>query len=450
MDYFDQPSRKATGSSYIVWVVLGVIGFLGMVVTIAGLAVAIYVWQPFRVKQLPPREQELAEERREEAVAAFGGSTVVADEKELAEIRSVFIELGRAFRDKNEDHLRQLLDMERMYQEVRRLGAYTGLSLKDERGVISGMGTGLSRSLAAQGDLIGYERFEIKHCKLNPQRDEAVAYVRTWDSNGVGHKWRWWLKETAGRWRIYDFEDMSTCLRASNLMAATAEIIQRSPSLLPRMQAQLENYRETARAIVAQDFDRARQLLGVLEPEALPREAQAVCAMFQAIVCMNDGRPLEALEACDRAEGLHSSMAILHVVRARVLNALGRHAEAKQAAETYIEELSGDADAYLHLGDALAGLGQRQPAAEAYRQGLDDDCNSVDNLFGLGQVLPAGGKQEVGTRFAVMMRPAEQFKRLCDAFWAEDEFECVETLVAAYAPVAQDDPWLPYYDALLK
>src|SRR5262249_40416632 len=83
------------------------------------------------------------------------------------------------------------------------------------------------------------------------------------------------------------------------------------------------------------------------------------------------------------------------LLRARAYNDLSRWGQAVEQARTYVDLLGDDAGAYLEMGIALAELGRPEAAAAAFRKGLGDDPDSVENLKELRPVLPAEGRRNL-------------------------------------------------------
>jgi len=439
----DLPPHRPRSSNRALIVVLLSLGALLLVGTVALLA----IWQPFRAERLPPREEEPAEERYRETVDAFGKEGTDADPQQLAEVRKLFLALRRAFQTAQPDQIEDLFDAKRMYQEIRRLGGMDELSVREERRLIAGLGKGICKSMTRNADFFAFDRFEIKRCKLLDTPDEAVVYVRFWDSDGFSTKYRWWIRRHSDGWRVYDFEELSGAMRASNMASISFGFFANSPQSTVRARTEMAEFADACRAIAAEDWEAAEQQLAELDFSWLPGRIRAVEGLMEAVVHLGLERYQEALESCDRAESLNSDMPVLSLLRAMACNGLGRHEEARKMAETFLARLGDDADTYVQLGDALAGLGREQEAADAYRKGLDDDPDSLDSLYGLGTVLAPDSKDELGQRLGKMRRPREQFEMICELFLAERDTAALKSLIGAYEKIAPKDPDVAYYTA---
>ena len=140
---------------------------------------------------------------------------------------------------------------------------------------------------------------------------------------------------------------------------------------------------EAGVAFATGDMAAVENTLADLRDDVLPERLRMVCWLIKAALRADEGRCEEALALCRRAEEVDSDLPLLHFIRAATCNGLGQHAEAKKAAERYLEQLGSDADGYFQLAEALAGLERHEEALAAYRKGLDDDPESTDNHAGL-------------------------------------------------------------------
>jgi tetratricopeptide (TPR) repeat protein len=378
--------------------------------------------------------EEFARQRAE----ALKGEPIGPENEEMPKIRELLESVGRAFRAADGTELKELFDVDRMYEEVRGLGVLKGIPVAKDRQIVEGLRNKLPELLAQVAEFASYARFDIKNRQFLAERGEAVLSVRHWAEDGRASGIRWWLKKRGGRWLVYDFEEIRFPLRFSGSMAIGISHGRENPRAARQMRDMLPKLITVARAVMQGDLDTAENALTGIDDSQWPGVLKACRALLQGAVHLGRERPAEALSCLDRAERLHSDMPVLSLLRAGAFNVQGEHAKAKAMAEKYIEQVGGDADIYFQLGCALAGLGRKEEAAEAHRKGLDDDPSSLDNLLGLAAVLPEGQKGEVGRRFAKLQRPAEQFQAVWQALVKEGDTESIEAIVAAYARVQPD------------
>jgi hypothetical protein len=159
-----------------------------------------------RLRKRPPKRSSRS---------AFSGDAAIVRDEELKGIEEAL----RGFRDalaaQDPEAINQLFDLRRFVDEV----VSTGLlkfrpSEMDD--AVRGAGVALSTALAKNHSLYGFARFEIKKCTFNEDRDEAIAYVRISNSDGVAAKFRYWFSYHDNQWRLFDLEDLAGGMRLSS------------------------------------------------------------------------------------------------------------------------------------------------------------------------------------------------------------------------------------------
>jgi len=424
---------------------------LAVCAAVAAAVVFLLVWRPFWLPALGPRHEESEEEKYREAAAAFGGKQAPVDAGTLAEIREVFHRFQAAQMTADAGKIEHLCDADRIYQEHRRLGAFADVSPLQERKEVARLHKSFAKSMAQFAQFFAGGRYEVKWCRFLQDPSEAMAYTRFCDEEGDSVKIRWWLKKRDGSWRIYDLEELSTGMRLSD----TSALLFISTSASPQRRAEFKRwflqFQTLSSAVLAEDLAAAERALANLDSDSplLPQRLRAVCWLLRATVYNASDRYTEALLFCARAAAVDADMPLLHLCRAVAYNGLDRYDEANRSAERYLEQLGDDAEGYLQLGVALTGLKRNDEAAAAFRQGLDDDPNSVPNLIGLVDVLPPGKEAEIGRRFARMTRRTERFQEMCDTFLEEENAPALETVLAVCGTTLGNEPQVHYYAAEL-
>lgn len=365
------------------------------------------------------------------------------DARALEELLSAF---GEAIRKANPEKIVASFDAERMVDEVKKLGGFAGLKPGQEKEVAKAFATGLGEGFVRFASLIRWSRHEIKQVKYSDDRREAVLTARHWDDEGDSSKFRWWVQKRDGRWRIYDFEDLNTGIRSSVILGTL------SGKGLPgaAISKSFERVIGAAQAMQQLDVDTAGKELRAVARVKFPPPLDALRRMLEGVVAFARDEPEEALKQFDRAESLRADLPILHYLRAVVHNGLGNHEKALAHARKYVELLGDDANAYAEIGDALMELKRPTEAAAAYRKGLDDYPDSVENFEGLRKALPAGKKAELGDHFARMSKPGERFEELVEDALLSDDDETAAALIAAYRKKAPDNPAVDYYAARVR
>ncbi len=178
---------------------------------------------------------------------------------------------------------------------------------------------------------------------------------------------------------------------------------------------------QVVNAINEDDLEAAGGLLGDLKNVKLPNSIEGIRWFMVASVEVTNERPQPALAAVDRAEMFQRDFPMVEYLRSVAFNQLGEHEKALKSAQKFIRLLGDDADAYLEMGDALEGLDRPDEALAAYRKGLDDTPESLDNLLALGLLLPDDKKGEIAERFAKLRRPQDDCETIAGEFLdAED------------------------------
>jgi hypothetical protein len=208
------PGQAAGRSKAAVWIVLAALPALAFLVAAA---VILFVWQPWRVPPLKPQPEESAEEKFREAAAAFDGGKSDFDAGESAAIRDLFQNLHAGMQAGEAKTLEDLFDGQRIYQEVRRLGGLARVSPLDETKSARKLQQAFAVGMAQSGQILKGDQWNVKSCRRLRDPSEALVYARLDHPETGPTKWRWWLKKRDGVWRIYDFEELNTGLRMSDI-----------------------------------------------------------------------------------------------------------------------------------------------------------------------------------------------------------------------------------------
>jgi tetratricopeptide (TPR) repeat protein len=346
-------------------------------------AVILLVWQPWRVPPLEPRPEESAEEKFREAAAAFGGGKTEFDAGESAAIRTLFRNFHAHMQAGEDKELEDLFDAQRMYQETRRIGGFANVSPLEEQKLVRRLQQTFGVAMVQNAQVLKGDQWKVKSCRLLTDPSEALVYARLDDPETGPTKWRWWLKQRDGAWRIYDFEELNTGIRMSDMFVVVVQEGQTDPRRAAERKRAFLRIKEACLAYAAGDLSAVEEVFADLRDDVLPERLQLVCWLIKAALHVGQERYEEALALCRRAEAVDPDLPLLHFIRASTYNGLGQHAAAKKAAERYLEQLGSDADGYLQLAAALVGLERHEEALAAYRLGLDDDPNSTDNHSGV-------------------------------------------------------------------
>ena len=203
-----------------------------MLVVIAVVAVVGTLAWTLINRPKPSVRSESDAERDQSMRAAFtttvgrgDAKDVTGDAELVAEITEFFKALGTAFDEGDRSKLKNLVSGEMMIDYAQRSGVLDLSSLGPMRQVSfrRQFTNGLLQGLATHGKNNAFTRPRVVRVEQISKR-EVLAYMRSqsvW--LGVETKSRWWLlKNLAGEWQAYDWEDLDSGIRTSTLMGAMA------------------------------------------------------------------------------------------------------------------------------------------------------------------------------------------------------------------------------------
>jgi len=339
-----------------------------------------------------------------------------------------------------------LIDVDQMLLEVQRQGILPGMSPDQKATFFADQKRRMPEKLYEQGRARRWQRCRLQHAEFNAAGDKALVVVRVFGPEAADGKGppaeliQFWLISKDDGWWIYDWRDMESVCRASTSTAIELYLGRDCESA-----EQTRILLAAARAASARDYHTAEDLLRTVEWVVYPSPLKALWWLLAAQVEYGQGDPAATLKCLDKAARHDPDLLADDIMRSAAHNALGNHAKALSFAQETLAELGDDARIYCRVGDALAGLKRSDEAAAAYRKGLECEPNSVENLVGLGNVLPAGQRSEVGDRFVESGDPSGQFAVLADSFVDAGNIEALEALVTRHAKVAPDQMITDYY-----
>jgi tetratricopeptide (TPR) repeat protein len=381
-----------------------------------------------------PVAVESATEKAETMKAAFAGGANVQD----AEVEGFVTRLQQAVREGDRTAVTTMVAPGRMLDGVE---AATGKSLP------AGARAVLEAQLAAEL----FEFFDPTVVETEVKRIDRdaegnlVVYLRMIDRDRIALKSRWWLYHDGEALRWWDGEDLQLGLRISTAMAAgiAAAEAQGGSDVIERFLEVITRLADMA----MDDPVQVRQLavdLDGLQLQGLPPSFRHLAIVARASAAAALGEPQDALARLDalETEALQAiDMPMRHYLRASACLALGRFADAAAAATRYLELLGGDAEAYLLLGMAELGRGDRTAALAAFDKGMADDPRLPDNYGGV-----AMASEELAAVVERLRRAPEGSVLDGAAQWLVDEqdAEALGRFLAAAAEARPDwdaGPW---------
>jgi LSD1 subclass zinc finger protein len=422
---------------------------IGLVGLVAGGVVAV-VLLVLQAIPPPPNRAIVWEDpmqRRQELVDAFREQNPPPADGASREFKPLFDELGAACKARDHERVLDLLDFERMLDELAALEVLPREIHRQRNRLARELRNGLGKGMAVHGPIVTWVRYEIRSVK-RVRDDEAVLIVRHREPEGGWSKMRWWLIRRQNGWKIYDFEDLDSAIRISATMASAAEGWLGGRAEFARSSPL---FQELVQAVAARDADAAEKKLQQLAGMKLPRLMDAVRVMLTGTVQFQRGNFQAALESFDQADRLHPDMPCLDLLRGIVLNQLGRWDEAQKRLEAYRNLLGEEAVVCRELGNALSGQQRFAEACASYRKALDDDPKDADAFVGLLRALgPEEPRDDLGRRFVQLDNHRENFAQFAEECVERRDGVALEQLAQAIAPLEPRPAAVDYYHGLAK
>ncbi|HVX15660.1 MAG TPA: hypothetical protein VHC22_31025 [Pirellulales bacterium] len=436
------PPRPPARSNYL-YVLIPLALLAGLVVLVAvGVGVFVVLQREGTfARPRPPRPQESLAEKRRANTEAFGKSAAAGDAspKEISEFAAL---LERISHIKTAEQAEECFDIDRLFQEVG--AASSNQQLFRAPGTAKGFRKGFTERFADRGLLRNCVSSEVKRVNFQGGRDEAILFSQHRTAEGHGVKIRWWAARSQGKWKIYDFEDLEMGVRSSTNAAALMDAAGKQ-GFSPKQSEAVNAVGAATTFLVQREYDRAEQQILPTLDVPLPKALAAWRFAQLAIVQTSRNNWEQVIGFVDRAAAVNPDMPMLPMLRAQALNGLGRFDEAAVEARKYITELGGDDHGSFLLGTALTGMGKKDEAADAFREGLGDYADSVENLVGLAGVLSADDMEEVAERFEEFERPAARFQEVAGQLVAEENSAALAAVVARNRLLAPRDPHNDFY-----
>ena len=403
-----------------------------------------------RFGRLPPRQTQTRREKYAKLAAAFNGRTPPPDNEDVRAIGALIDDFRRVTTGGDKQALLELFDLTRMKREARRLDALAKLPLEDRSSYVKSISGDLADTWRHFGANVGWQGQRLVCVDFLAEGREAVAYaaLRTTRPDEVTLYFRWWVRRSGDRWRIYDFENLDFGVReiagyGQHLQAVAA-------GAEPKFDKFLETVEKAAKAADEGKLPALQADLEALDTTLLHPQMQARGEYWLGRLLADQGRYAEAVERLDKAEALYDTMPLIAYYRARVHGLAGDHAAACKDLQDYIDLFAGDAETFNRLGTALAALERKDEAADAFRRGLADNPTYLANLFELAGVLGEDRQDEIGEHFAKLPSPDKHFDQVASRLYRRGCGRALEAVIDAYEKARPDDPLLGYYAAAVR
>jgi len=392
-------------------------------------------------------KKENEDERRNDIRNALVELKPLTDAELAAELRTLFTNVGAAFRAQDGDQVILHFDVERMAEEFLALAPDVVTTRKDRGEFTRGLKTGMKGSVAKWSQAFQWRSFEIRSVKKLSDM-EAMAIIRHEHPTLGTLKMRWWVSRREGTWKIFDYEDLDSGMRWSIIAAS---MMRQGIGQMAGLAHSLSTLNEAVQAFVAQDVDAAERKLKQIAGVNLPREIDALRHTVTGAVLIRRGEFKQGLTAMVRANELRPEMPVVDLLSGAAYNRLGEYDKALKHLEKYRELLGDDAQLCDELGLAVHNLRRFKEAIPLYRKSLDFEPKNTDCFARLIRALgDEGNHDDIGERFAKLDDPRENFE-LFAADCQDPPFDkLLQKLIDSMRKIDPGYPPVDYYASLIK
>ncbi|HEY1186517.1 MAG TPA: hypothetical protein VGE74_02620 [Gemmata sp.] len=376
-----------------------------------------------------------------EVAAAYTNSDPTPDE--VAEFAPLFDELGRALAREDAAAADRFCDLDRVLDEVIAVSGWRADTPAQTRAELAPDFRGGFARWMVQNKGLRWTHTDVRRVVWQGGRSEATVYVVHRTATGDSFKTLWWVVQRPDGWRVFDTADLFIAARFTREPVTT-----NAPEVLQLAVLEPGRY-----AVVRDALVRATRALDnganvVVADEALesarglrlPPEDAALVAILEGRILSHQNDIDAALLQFETADRLVPGMPAAQSYRATALNRAGRYEEALSAAHEYQRRCGPDCHVFVIEGFALEGLARDREATAVYRRALDDDPDSADALRGLGRMLPAGKKDELGARLAKARNPRRLYDQMVWGMGDRRDEVVAELLLNALRKAKPDDP----------
>jgi hypothetical protein len=349
-------------------------------------------------------------------------------EAEHSGMDAMFTALEKALREKKGAEVGRHFDVARMLEACEE----QGMNLKElgapKQMLAAVMQIAIGPQIVQQADMMLWEEYEIRRVQFHKGREEAMVRTRMRDADGLVTDWVWWLAWRDGRWRIFDYEDVTTNLRISVIMTAVLAEGGAGMAWKDDFMALMG----IAQAVFAGDLDAADEILEGIRDTKFPPMIEGARWLMTAAVRAAQEKFRDALRACDIAESHNPNMTGIPLMRLNAYIGLGKFKDALDHGKKYLAVAGPDPDVLYSMAVAHELLGNEKEAEKFYRAGLADDPQSTDCLAGLAVLLPEKRKKEFLPYFHKLKKTDAAFETLAETFIEVEDAAALRLLLDAY------------------
>ena len=356
----------------------------------------------------PPLDHQTSAEKQKEVFESFSGENFEDGSQHADGIRKFFDQLPVATGSNDYAKVNQLFATGMLFRLLEKENLVPAW-IKDAKRFIAILEKKLAPQFCDPVQGIHYGRYEIRNVRFLREGREALVYLKIWTADQVQIKMRWWLHRNDGLWRAYDYEVLDMSLRFSTLTGLGMKMAEGNDRSLRRFPTLMQGCEQLAQG----DSPSALVTFKGLQDAGFPMVLESL-RLFMLSACLSDtGEFQEAILVADRAMAMNPDMPMAHSIYAISYNGLGKHEEALKHATQYANSLGKDGDYYTEVGDAYLGLGKKDQAIRAYRNGITDDPQSAGFcVLGLMKALPKSERKEVLFHYERLASMEDRFLEL--------------------------------------
>lgn len=363
--------------------------------------------------------------------------SLILDNADLLRLMQTLV---KATSERDPEAVSALIDSERMFAEIQRLGIISTFTPGETTALRTALQLTLGQGLIDEGAAGEWKGIRIQGVTSNPNGLSTVAVLMLDKSGRQTSLMKFWLTGGGKAWKIFDWQAGNSLFRTSTMVAVTVGAL-RGDSAANEMQHLIVAARDASKG----ELEATEEILGAVSETRFPDALEAARWFLEAQVATYREQPEKALQCLDLAEKHDRDIIVLLKTRSAIYADLGNPTKSLELAEQAIKACGDDADAYLLIGNALAKLDQGSRAVNAYQKGLDTDPQSLGNLTGLAEVLPAGKKETLIARFDRLVNRNTAFPTVADALVNSKNKESLRLIVESANKWAIDEAIIEYY-----
>jgi len=395
-----------------------------------------------QTQRQPTTQKESKAEKHEKVVESFSGQMTDDGGQHAESIRRFFDEFGPALESGNAQRFGDFFDMRMMLRLLKQQNMVPKAISGDEDRLVQLLNQQLAARLADPMVGISWKKCEVRRVQFIKDDTEAVVYARQWDADDVASKTRWWLLRDGDKWRAYDMEILEVSMRFSVMLGLGFKMADRNDPSVRHVPALMTAVQDG----VAGEVESAIETLEQLDRAGFPPVLESLRLMMLAAFYGDELEYGEAIKTADRAMQINSDLPMIHLIYSACYNGLKEHEKAIQHADLYANLLGKDGDYYVELGDAYAGMGEKDKAIKAYQDGLADDAQCGNNVLGLMKIVPADQRDAVVQHYRVLNDADLWFLGFAEQLVKREDPDTLRILIDIHKGVMPDDENISFYE----